>query len=201
MSGNLTVLCRTIADFSPPPVNRGSVTRSSTRERAARCRLAAVAKASICGRPTVLPAAYPYCERMSQVGGDCRLVPYEAATLASTHRRRIATVENFEKIDEMGGSSTRTPAPPPPPLRQCRAAGRGRGRVRHSPTCRHAPRRPGTFVLMFPLPTRLHWDFRFARPGWPLYTPKGSVAHETLVRHSIVPLQRPSAQRGRPCDH
>ena len=37
------------------------------------------------------------------------------------------------------------------------------------------------------------WDFRFARPGWPLYTPKGSAAHETLVRHSIVPLQRPSA--------
>ena len=32
------------------------------------------------------------------------------------------------------------------------------------------------------------WDFRFARPGWPLYTPKGSAAHETLVRHSIVPL-------------
>ena len=39
----------------------------------------------------------------------------------------------------------------------------------------------------------LIWDFRFARPGWPLYTPKGSAAHETLVRHSIVPLQRPSA--------
>ena len=30
-------------------------------------------------------------------------------------------------------------------------------------------------------------------PDGPLYTPKGSAAHETLVRHSIVPLQRPSA--------
>ena len=42
-------------------------------------------------------------------------------------------------------------------------------------------------------PSFISWDFRFARPGWPLYTPKGSAAHETLVRHSIVPLQRPSA--------
>ena len=48
--------------------------------------------------------------------------------------------------------------------------------------------------------TRVNRDFRFACPRWPLYTPKGSVAHETLVRHSIVPLQRPSAQLGRPCD-
>ena len=29
---------------------------------------------------------------------------------------------------------------------------------------------------------------------WPLYTPEGRPAPETLVRHSIVPLQRPSAQ-------
>ena len=58
----------------------------------------------------------------------------------------------------------------------------------------------GPPLQAFLLPQRLHrttttisWDFRFARPGWPLYTPKGSAAHETLVRHSIVPLQRPSA--------
>ena len=56
-------------------------------------------------------------------------------------------------------------------------------------------------IYMIAVNPAFHWDFRFARPGWPLYTPKGSVAHETLVRHSIVPLQRPSAQRGRPCDH
>ena len=37
-------------------------------------------------------------------------------------------------------------------------------------------------------------DFRFTCPRWPLYTPEGRPAHETLVRHSIVPLQRPSAQ-------
>ena len=37
-------------------------------------------------------------------------------------------------------------------------------------------------------------DFRFACPRWPLYTPEGRPAPETLVRHSIVPLQRPSAQ-------
>ncbi len=37
-------------------------------------------------------------------------------------------------------------------------------------------------------------DFRFACSRWPLYTPEGRPAHETLVRHSIVPLQRPSAQ-------
>ena len=43
-------------------------------------------------------------------------------------------------------------------------------------------------------------DFRFACPRWPLHTPKGGPAHETLVRHSIVPLERPSAQLGRPCD-
>ena len=48
--------------------------------------------------------------------------------------------------------------------------------------------------------TRVNRDFRFACPRWPLYTPKGSAAHETLVRHSIVPLQRPVAQLGRPCD-
>ena len=42
-------------------------------------------------------------------------------------------------------------------------------------------------------------DFRFACPRWPLYTPEGSRALETLVRHSIVPLQRPSAQLGRLC--
>ena len=41
-------------------------------------------------------------------------------------------------------------------------------------------------------------DFRFACPRWSLYTPEGSRALETLVRHSIVPLQRPSAQLGRP---
>ena len=38
------------------------------------------------------------------------------------------------------------------------------------------------------------WDFRFACPRWPLYTPEGRPAPETLVRHSIVTLQRPSAQ-------
>ena len=37
-------------------------------------------------------------------------------------------------------------------------------------------------------------DFRFTCPRWPLYTPEGRPAPETLVRHSIVPLQRPSAQ-------
>ena len=37
-------------------------------------------------------------------------------------------------------------------------------------------------------------DFRFACPRWPLYTPEGRPAPETLVRHRIVPLQRPSAQ-------
>ena len=47
---------------------------------------------------------------------------------------------------------------------------------------------------------RVNRDFRFACPRWPLYTPKGSAAHETLVRHSIVPLQRPLAQLGRSCD-
>ena len=40
----------------------------------------------------------------------------------------------------------------------------------------------------------LNRDFRFACPRWPLYTPEGRPAPETLVRHSIVPLQRPSAQ-------
>ena len=40
----------------------------------------------------------------------------------------------------------------------------------------------------------VHRDFRFACPRWPLYTPEGRPAPETLVRHSIVPLQRPSAQ-------
>ena len=41
---------------------------------------------------------------------------------------------------------------------------------------------------------RRNRDFRFACPRWPLYTPEGRPAPETLVRHSIVPLQRPSAQ-------
>ena len=43
-------------------------------------------------------------------------------------------------------------------------------------------------------PRRSSRDFRFACPRWPLYTPEGRPAPETLVRHSIVPLQRPSAQ-------
>ena len=42
--------------------------------------------------------------------------------------------------------------------------------------------------------TLVYRDFRFACPRWPLYTPEGRPAPETLVRHSIVPLQRPSAQ-------
>ena len=44
------------------------------------------------------------------------------------------------------------------------------------------------------LQTPIDRDFRFACPRWPLYTPEGRPAPETLVRHSIVPLQRPSAQ-------
>ena len=52
---------------------------------------------------------------------------------------------------------------------------------------------PGESWVPTSYKSALNWDFRFARPGWPLYTPKGSAAHETLVRHSIVPLQRPSA--------
>ena len=49
------------------------------------------------------------------------------------------------------------------------------------------------FRLTVP-PADLAQDFRFACAGWPRYTPDGRRAHGTLVRHSIVPLQRPSAQ-------
>ena len=59
-----------------------------------------------------------------------------------------------------------------------------------------APGDPVWLLLVCAPSTR---DFRFACPRWPLYTPEGSRALETLVRHSIVPLQRPSAQLGRLC--
>ena len=49
-------------------------------------------------------------------------------------------------------------------------------------------------VVSIPYAMPFTRDFRFACPRWPLYTPEGRPAPETLVRHSIVPLQRPSAQ-------
>ena len=49
-------------------------------------------------------------------------------------------------------------------------------------------------VVSIPYAMPFTRDFRFACPSRPLYTPEGRPAPETLVRHSIVPLQRPSAQ-------
>ena len=58
----------------------------------------------------------------------------------------------------------------------------------------HDIRRPMSVTAAGRVPSVSNRDFRFACPRWPLYTPEGRPAPETLVRHSIVPLQRPSAQ-------
>ena len=79
MSGKLTVLCRTIADFRSPQSTEAPLLDPPRESGPRGVAWRRSPKASICGRPTVLPSAYPYCERMTQVGADCRLAPYEDA--------------------------------------------------------------------------------------------------------------------------